>query len=100
MTAPVRNSIELNAVGELHLVGLFKLADLLRTLCFSFEVPCVLRLPLLYARVVGEFVLLEVCKLVLARRKVPSSNRPLRDLRSARVRAACLWFRGGMRRPN
>jgi hypothetical protein len=86
----------LDAVGELHLVGFFEVADLLRALGFLFEVPCVFLLPFFYARVVGEFVFFKICKSVLARRKAPSSNRPLRVLRSARVRAARNWFRGGM----
>jgi hypothetical protein len=88
----------LDAVRKLHLVGLLKLADLLRSLGFSFKVSRVLLLPLFYARVVSEFVLFEVCELVLARRKAPSSNRPIRVLRIARLRAAYVWwFRGGTR---
>ena len=96
MAAPVRDGIELDAVGELHLVGLFELADLLGPLGLSFKIPCVLLLSPLNARVVSEFVFFEVGELVLARRKAPSSKRPLRVLRSASVRAACVWFRGGM----
>ena len=46
MTTPVWDSIELDTVGELHFVGLFKLAGLLRTLGFSFEVPFLGFLPL------------------------------------------------------
>jgi hypothetical protein len=97
MAAPVRNGIELDAVGKLHLVDLFELADLLRALGFSFEVPCIFLLLLFYARVVGEFVLFKVYKLVLVRRKAPSSNWLLRVLPSARVRAVGNWFRGGMK---
>jgi hypothetical protein len=98
MAAPVRDGIELDAVGELHLVSLFELADLLRAPGLSFGVACVPLLSFFNARVVGKFVLFEVRELVLARRKAPSSNRPLRVLRSVRVRAACVWFRGGMGR--
>jgi hypothetical protein len=88
----------LDAVRKLHLVCLLKLADLLPSLGFSFKVSQVLLLPLFYARVVGEFVLFEVCELVLARRKAPSSNRPIRVLRIARLGAAYVWgFRGGIR---
>ena len=89
MTAPVWDRVELDAVRKLHLVGLFKLCKLLRSLLgFSFKFSRVLLLPLFCARVVGEFVLFEVCELVLARRKAPSSNRPIRVLRIARVGAA------------
>jgi hypothetical protein len=81
MTAPIRHSIELNAVREFHLVCLVKLADLLRALGFPFKVSCVPLSAILYANVVCKFVFLKVCKLVLARRKsTPSSSQPCRGL--------------------
>jgi hypothetical protein len=81
MTAPIRHSIELNAVRELHLVCLVKLADLLRALGFSFEISCVSLPAILYASVVCKFVFLKIGKLVLARRKsTPSSSQSCRGL--------------------
>jgi hypothetical protein len=81
MTAPIRHSIELNAVRELHLVCLVKLADLLCTLGFPFKVFCVPLPAILYASVVCKFVFLKIGKLVPARRKTfPSSSQPCRGL--------------------
>ena len=39
MVAPVRHCIELQAVGELHLVGLAKLLELLPSLLFPLGLP-------------------------------------------------------------
>lgn len=39
MVAPVRHCIKLQAVGELHLVGLAKLLELLPSLLFSLGLP-------------------------------------------------------------
>lgn len=39
MVAPVRNGVELQAVGELHLVGLAKLLELLPSLLFPLAIP-------------------------------------------------------------
>jgi hypothetical protein len=68
VTAPIRNSIELYAVGELHLVLLIKPLEL------------VLLLPaVLYASVIKKLEFLKVCEAVTAGRKsVPSSSEPCR----------------------
>lgn len=83
MTAPIWHSIELNAVRELHLVCLVKLAALLCALGLPFKVSGVPLPAILYAGVVCKFVLLKIGKLVLvlvlvlARRKAfPSSSQP------------------------
>ncbi len=99
MAAPVGNCVELDAVGELHFVGLLKLADLLCPLGFPFEVPCVPMLLPLYSSVVSKLVLFEICQLVLTRCKgAPSSNTPTQGvvIRRARLRAPWNRLRGGM----
>lgn len=59
MTAPIRHSIELNAVGELHFVLLVKFLKLLRLLSLTPKLSCALLLLMLVVVIVGEFVLLE-----------------------------------------
>jgi hypothetical protein len=68
VTAPVGHGIELNAVGELHVVLLVKSADLLGPPGVPLST---LRLTVLDARVVDEFEFLEVCELVCAGRGEP-----------------------------
>ncbi len=67
MTAPVRDSIELNAVGELHLICLVKLTDLLCPFGFSPKTVCLFLLTLFYVSIIGEFVFPKVRKFVSAR---------------------------------
>lgn len=75
MTAPVRDSIELDTVRELHVVCFVKLPELLGTLCLSLQIPSCSLLLCLYAGVVREFVFFKVFQSMSAGRNAFPSSR-------------------------
>jgi hypothetical protein len=78
MAAPVRHSIELDAVRELHLVLVVKPLSLLCPLGLSLQIPRVSLLALFYALVVGKLELFGICRLCVGCSNTPSSLQPCR----------------------
>lgn len=103
MTTPVRHGVELDAVGELHLVCFVQLADL--QLRPRGSLLCLLVATALDAHVINEFEGLDVvvCEGSAERNTTdttPPSCQPCRGLRirtERTCRAAYVGFRGGIR---
>ena len=79
MAAPIGHRIELDTVGELHLVFLVKFPDLLFTLRLSVEGLGPSLLVIKNARVLCKLVFLQIFKCASARSFIiPSSVQPCR----------------------